>query len=330
MFRKLIKIAIILGLIVVVLGAYTRLSDAGLGCPDWPTCYGKIVVSNITDTPSLASNIVNWQAKAWKEMIHRYTASLLGLLIVVMTIIAFRATDSQYSKRNKRITLVSLILVITQGILGMLTVTELLNPIIVVLHLLGGMSIVSLLFWLLLKQSKFYYSTNISKTVHRFIIFALVVVSVQIALGGWTSANYAALSCGSYFPTCLGSWLPEAAQFSQAILPAQPLGINYEYGVLENGTRIAIQLLHRSGALVVFITLIVLTFLLKPYPAIRFKLVTLLTLLGIQILLGILNIVLSLPILVAVMHNLVALLLVLSLLNIFHATSKISLADRRF
>lgn len=315
LFTKVLLFAIFLSLVVVVLGAYTRLSDAGLGCPDWPGCYGNIIPVNSTDisTTNSFSDIV-WDAKAWKEMIHRYAASFLGLVILLIAFIAF--TGKNTSKSNKITSSLLVFLVIFQGILGMLTVTELLHPVIVLGHLVGGISIVSLLFWLLINQN--YSNLSANKNVYYFAIVTLFIIIAQIVLGGWTSTNYAALSCGSDFPTCLGSFIPASANFSSSILAVPALGINYEYGVLESGTRIAIQLLHRGGALLVLLAISTLIFLLKDNQKIRKLVVVMAILLILQLTLGILNIILSLPILIAVMHNLVALLLLLSVINIIY------------
>ncbi len=339
MFRRLLYFSFILGLIVVILGTYTRLSDAGLGCPDWPTCYGRFVVPNLIldENGQIKKYQKDWQVKAWIEMIHRYAASFLGLILIMLVIIAFhiKKTNRRHiKKQSKKLVLILLGLVLLQGILGMLTVTELLHPVIVVLHLVFAMAMVSLIFWILLNENKPAYSDitfaqNIifPKIADLLIWVTLIVLVMQIILGGWTSANYAALACGNFFPTCLNSWLPEITSFSEAILPLQPLGINYEYGALENGERIAIQLLHRTGALIVFITIIALAFSLRLHKTVQIQLITMLALLILQISLGILNIILSLPIIIALAHNIVALLLLLSLISIVHIriTSKIKL-----
>ncbi len=310
--KKILYFAIILSFIVVVLGAYTRLSDAGLGCPDWPTCYGQIIT-----TSNNIDGITYWDAKAWKEMIHRYAASLLGLVIIVISVIS---VFNKNIPKNSKVTSVLLVfLVVFQGILGMLTVTELLHPVIVLGHLLGGMTIVSLLFWLFISchDNAYNYVCYYSKKGYYFTILTLIVLLVQITLGGWTSANYAALSCGNDFPTCLGYLLPQVADFSQ-VISVQPLGINYEYGVLESGARVAIQLLHRLGALVTISFVLVLVFLLKNNRNMQKIIKTMLFLLGLQLILGILNVVLSLPIFIAIMHNLVALLLLLTIVNVIY------------
>ncbi len=311
-FKNILYFAFILSLVVVVLGAYTRLSDAGLGCPDWPTCYGKIITINTNiDSGSY------WDVKAWKEMVHRYGASLLGLVIILIAFIAI--LDKKILKSEKIISILLLFLVIFQGILGMLTVTELLHPVIVLGHLLGGMTIVSLLFLLLisLSQSTGIYISHYSKRAYYFAILTLIVLVGQIILGGWTSANYAALSCGNDFPTCLGSLVPQVADFSN-IVSSQPLGINYEHGVLESGARVAIQLLHRFGALIVVSFVLILVFLLKSNKNMQKMIIIISSLLALQLILGILNVVLSLPIFVALIHNLVALLLLLAVINIIY------------
>ena len=308
------------------------MSDAGLGCPDWPTCYGRIVVPDIIldENRQIKNYQKDWQAKAWIEMIHRYVASFLGLAIIALVVISLRIkkTSRQYiSEKSKKLIFILFGLVLLQGLLGMLTVTELLHPVIVVLHLVFGMMVVSLIFWLLLDENKnkftyantaFSQSMIFPKTADILIQVAFIALVVQIILGGWTSANYAALACGNFFPTCLNHWLPEIANFSKAILPLQPLDVNYEHGILENGERIAIQLLHRTGALVVFITITALAFSLRLHKPVQTQLITMIALLILQISLGILNIILSLPLAIALAHNVVALLLLLSLVSIAH------------
>ncbi len=324
MVDRLLKTALLLGIIVVILGAYTRLTNAGLGCPDWPTCYGGIIVpEQITPPENSTDSYAAWRIKAWTEMAHRYAASLLGLVILILSMLTLRQPKSlPINSFERKFILILLVLVVLQGLLGMLTVTELLHPLIVVLHLAGGMITVSCIFYLLKRcaaRSATIFANNAK--LKPWVWIALLVVGSQILLGGWTSANYAALSCGDFFPTCLGSWLPDGLNFTQALLPTLPLGVNYEYGVLETEQRIAIQLLHRFGALLVIITLIALALRLKAYKQLRNKALLILILLSAQISLGILNVVLSLPLTIAVLHNLFALLLLLSLINLLASLS---------
>jgi len=329
LFINLNLFAVVLALIVIVLGAYTRLSDAGLGCPDWPVCYGHIGVPEQAHDVAKANAAYPDRpveaAKAWKEMVHRYFASTLGFVIVIMAFVAIRRRKDK--KQPVVVPILLVALVIFQGMLGMWTVTLLLKPIIVMGHLLGGMTIISLLVWQLLRYSGVMTVKRISEqslaSLKKLAFISLVVVIIQISLGGWTSANYAALSCPD-FPTCQEQWLPEL-NFGEAFVPWQALTEgrkDYEGGVLNNDANVTIHVMHRLGAL---ITLFVVGFLIIKLlvsefdpTAKRIGLLLVLVLL-MQISLGISNVVLSLPLFVAVAHNAVGALLLLSMVLTNHA-----------
>jgi cytochrome c oxidase assembly protein subunit 15 len=313
MYTKTLNLSIVLALIVVVLGAYTRLADAGLGCPDWPGCYGQLLVPDVVSGDYERPLDI---PKAWKEMVHRYAASMLGLAIIAIFLFAaFGKT-----KRVQSIKLPSFLLLLVgfQGALGMWTVTELVHPGIVTMHLLGGFSTTTLVFWLLLNQHKpVQFNQQVLKRHKLMLIIVTALLAFQIFLGGWTSTNYAALSCGEYFPTCLDQIWPDDMDFKNAYYWG-PLGIDYEFGVLENQTRSAIQMVHRIGALVVTVAIIALTFSFKNYTALKNNLFITLALLAVQVALGVINVVMSLPMFAAVMHNVVALFLLLSLVSLAH------------
>jgi len=313
MYSKALYLSFILALIVVILGAYTRLADAGLGCPDWPGCYGKLLVPDVISAEYDRPLDI---AKAWKEMVHRYAASTLGLSIVVIFLLAiFRKPKTL---RSIKLPTALLLLVGFQGALGMWTVTEQVHPGIVTMHLFGGFSTTTLLFWLMLNQRDPIKLDQPILDRHKLMLVLVIGLLVfQIFLGGWTSTNYAALSCGDYFPTCLGEMWPEDMDFKNAYYWG-PLGIDYEFGVLENQTRTAIQMVHRVGALVVTAAIIALSFSLKSYVALKKSFVVVLVLLTVQVALGIINVVMSLPMFAATMHNVVALALLLSLVNLAH------------
>jgi cytochrome c oxidase assembly protein subunit 15 len=313
MFNKTINISLILALIVVILGAYTRLADAGLGCPDWPGCYGELLVPDVISSEYERPLDV---AKAWKEMVHRYAASILGFSILVIFLLAvFRKTEREQSIK---LPTALLLLVGFQGVLGMWTVTEQVHPGIVTMHLFGGFSTTTLLFWLFLNQrAQAKIGQPVLKRHKLMLIIVTALLIFQIFLGGWTSTNYAALSCGEYFPTCLGEMWPEDMDFKNAYYWGE-LGVDYEFGILENQTRTAIQMVHRVGALVVTAAIIALSFALKNYLAFQKNIVIVLALLGVQVALGIINVVMSLPMFAAVMHNAVALFLLLSLISLAH------------
>ncbi len=318
MFSKLLQISIILALIVVVLGAYTRLSNAGLSCPDWPLCYGQFGVPDVADGSKIKGFERPLEAvKGWKEVIHRYAASALGLVIIVLFLLALKGRT--HYRQPMFLPSFSVFFVMLQGAFGMWTVTLLVHPGIVTAHLLGGFITTALLGWMLFNQSTEPATYQaISKRHKLLLIGVLTVLSIQIILGGWTSTNYAALSCGEQFPTCLGSWWPEM-DFARALYWG-PIGTDYEYGVLENQARAAIQMMHRIGALATTVCIAVLIYLFRNYQMLKLNLTLIGVLLAMQITLGILNVLLSLPIVIAVLHNVVALLLLLSVIGLLHKT----------
>lgn len=316
-------------LIVVVLGAYVRLSHAGLGCPDWPGCYGHIlgvpesgseIAQANTDYPERAVE----SEKAWKEVIHRYFAGGLGLLILLLAVLGIK--NRNYHDQPVVLPVVLVGLVIFQALLGMWTVTLLLKPVIVMLHLLGGLTILSLLWWLFIKTSNQTQAIHFARgrSMTSVIIIGLVLLVVQIILGGWTSANYAALACPD-FPTCQGQWWPET-DFKEGFVFWRGLGVNYEFGVLDNPARTAIHLSHRLMAILVAIywsTVLIKIFssesrssVLRRIAAITF------VLLIVQLALGVSNITMHLPIVVAVMHNGGAALLLLSVVTLWFYSSQ--------
>lgn len=307
----LITWTLLLTLVVIVLGAYTRLTDAGLGCPDWPGCYGQMIVPDKTFDETHQQTIE--ADKAWTEMIHRYAAGSLGISILLIFILSITL------RRQVGISLVipglTVITVLFQAILGMWTVTHLLSPTIVTAHLLGGFTTLSLIFILLLKrlQLRDYYPDSITFKLIAFL--ALLLVVGQIMLGGWTSTNYAALACGVDFPRCLGQWMPPLNLPDAFNLTWQP-GTNYEYGTLDNDSRATIHFSHRLGALIVATTLIPLSLwiIIKQSGVLRFIGLIIFALICTQVLLGILNVILVLPLSIAVTHNLVAALLLLSII----------------
>jgi cytochrome c oxidase assembly protein subunit 15 len=316
MFKRLLQISIVLALIVVILGAYTRLGDAGLGCPDWPGCYGQLTVPDVADGTKIEGYERPLEAaKGWKEMVHRYAASTLGLMILILFVLALRGKPKYY--QSMALPSFTALFVMLQGAFGMWTVTLLVHPGIVTTHLIGGFMTTALLAWLLLNQGRPSITYRHVLKRHKLLVLTtLAVLSLQIALGGWTSTNYAALSCGEEFPTCLGSWWP-TMDFVQALYWG-PLGVDYEYGVLENPARAGIQMMHRIGALITTLLIATLIYLFRDYTHLKSSLLLIGGLLIVQVTLGILNVLLSIPMVVAVLHNAVALLLLLSLIALAH------------
>lgn len=321
-FLRIARISTLLALFVVVLGAYVRLSDAGLGCPDWPGCYGHIGVPEEQTEITAANGAFPERPvetdKAWKEMVHRYFASTLGLLIVIMAVLAWRNRQNPQQPVVLPIVLVGV--VIFQGMLGMWTVTLQLKPVIVMGHLLGGFTTLVMLWWLASQGWKWSVSASLAQRFRPWVLAVMGLLGVQIALGGWTSSNYAALACPD-FPYCQGEWWPPM-DFSEAFVMWRGLGINYEFGVLEHPARTAIHLTHRIGALVVFLSMTTLLVMLyRMLPQIRLLVVAIAALLAVQIGLGISNVVFGLPLAVASAHNGVAAVLLLSLVLLLRSLS---------
>ncbi len=312
--------ATLLAYCVIVLGAYVRLSDAGLGCPDWPGCYDRIFVPKdgaVVDEANQAyPDRPLERAKAWKEMIHRYAAGLLGLLVLLFAIKSWMLrAKSMPSPVLASSTL--LVLVIFQAVLGMWTVTLLLKPVVVTAHLLGGMIILALLFWLMLNALQL-VNRHGRGTLTPWVMAGAVIVYCQIALGGWVSANYSALICTD-FPTCQGQWWPQM-DFREGFTLWRGLGIDYEGGVLDAAARTAVHVSHRIGALLTFFAVggLVIRAILTKHKNLRRTAIVVMLVLFAQISLGVANVLLVLPLPVAVAHNGVAALLLLSLITMLY------------
>jgi len=314
-FRLLVLFAVLLALIVVGVGAFTRLTNAGLGCPDWPGCYGNMIVPNITEAAVAYPDLPLNSGKAWTEMFHRYLAG--SLMLIIVAIAAYTWRHRFIYGYPVKLALSILVLVCLQALLGMWTVTWKLQPTVVMAHLMGGMLTVSLLWLLWLRvRNRTPYLENISIPMyHRWGYLALIAVVLQIALGGWTSANYAGVACPG-FPHCYdGSWLGQA-HFLEALQLWLPIGPNYEFGALDNPARQGINLLHRFGAIGVVLFTGGWCLWLARIPYFRPMALTTLGILVLQILLGISNVLLHLPLHVAVTHNIVAALLLLATITL--------------
>jgi len=312
-FKNLVLGATILALCVVVFGAYVRLTDAGLGCPDWPGCYGTLTVPEsvaaIEEAQANYPNSIIDKGKAWIEMIHRYIAAILGLMILSLAFLAYKNKNDI----NVRPSLVYglLGLVIAQGMLGMWTVTELLMPIIVSLHLLGGMTTLGLLTYITHRHWGSVSDTLITlKPISQKLIrFSLVILFIQIFLGGWTSTNYAALACTD-FPTCHGELIPPM-DFSNGFTLWRELGMTAQGDALTLQALQAIQWIHRIGAFIFVSYFLYIIYLLSKFKSCNLYRNLLVIVISFQFIIGVLNLLLHLPLALATMHNLGAALLVI-------------------
>lgn len=303
LYRRLTYVAAGLALMVVVLGAYVRLSSAGLGCPDWPECYGHLTVgaaeAHISQIDARYPDRPLQPAKADKEMVHRYAAGTLGLLVLALVLLGWR-------RRAHGLPLMLSALIIFQALLGMWTVTLKLKPAVVTAHLIGGMSVLALLWWLLLdaRAAPAIRSIATARRLRPYAIAGLVLLGVQIFLGGWTSSHYAGLACTG-FPGCNGHWWPHADY--AAGFGTRPI----------DGTGlIAIQWVHRLGALTVLLYLGALAIggrRLIPYTSLAVGLLLLL-----QVAIGIGNVLAGLPLPLAAAHNAGAALLLLAVVTLNH------------
>ncbi|HEX5394606.1 MAG TPA: COX15/CtaA family protein [Rhodocyclaceae bacterium] len=310
----LIGIALLLSFCVIALGAYVRLSDAGLGCPDWPGCYGHMTVPEQAHEQVAAAQAFPDRPveahKAWKEMIHRYAAGTLGLLILAIFIRAWRKAERAALSPLAPTLLLGTVLF--QAALGMWTVTLLLKPVIVSAHLLGGMTTLSLLLWIYCREAT--SPLRASAGLRRWAWLALALVALQIALGGWVSSNYAALICPD-FPVCRGEWLPET-DFNHAFQFHRELGRTADGELLSASAMTAIHLTHRLGAFTVLLVVGGLAFAFRRHEQTRTIGNALLAVLILQVTLGISNVLLSLPLPIAVAHNAGAALLLACLVSV--------------
>jgi cytochrome c oxidase assembly protein subunit 15 len=354
-FHRIAWAAVLLALAVIVFGSFVRLSNAGLSCPDWPTCYGQITwpeQAHEVDAANAAFERPVESHKAWREQVHRHVAGLLGVLVLTLALLAARRRPGglasvivaaglvalsipaytgaggfapnhavsmalvlageaillvqaiRWSNADaSRLAAIALMVIVFQAILGMWTVIWLVKPVIVMAHLLGGLLTLALLTWLAWKSTPDTVLVQAeSPKLRRLLWVGLALLTVQIALGGWTSANYAALSCGTHFPRCLGEWWP-AHDFGEAFVLWRGIGVDYEGGVLDGPARVAIHLSHRIMAVLVFGHLLMVGLKMFRTPGLRYWASLLLVLLLAQVTLGILNVKLALPLWTAVAHN---------------------------
>jgi cytochrome c oxidase assembly protein subunit 15 len=306
--HRLALFAAIVAFAVIVLGAYVRLSHAGLGCPDWPGCYGQLTwpveAHDISKAAEAFPDRPVETDKAWKEMVHRYLAGTLVLLVIAINVLCWNKKYRGNGLRSLAGLLLALILF--QAALGMWTVTLKLLPLVVMAHLMGGLATFGLLLWLAWRSNPAPDAGSLAS--YRLpILVGLVVLIAQVALGGWTSANYAALACPD-FPSCQGALWPET-NFGEGFVLWREIGVDYEGGVLDMQARVAIHMAHRVGALITLLVLGILAARLIRSDTSRQEGLVLGALLVAQIALGIQNVMLQLPLVNAVAHNGMAALL---------------------
>ena len=367
-FHRIAWLAVALAFGVIVFGAFVRLSNAGLSCPDWPTCYGRAA------WPAAAADAAGHVAtairpaephKAWREQVHRHLAATLGLLVLVLALLAARrqrfglpwivaaslliaagiplymqgqhapafalaalgeamllAATLRWSNLGPggeaglaRTATLTLMVIVFQALLGMWTVTWLLKPLVVMGHLLGGLLTFSLLAWMAWRATDVPIRLAQADGLKRWTAVVLALLALQIALGGWVSANYAALACATDFPECVGQWWPPH-DFREGFVLWRGIGVDYEGGVLDGASRIAIQLAHRMMAVMVLVAVLAYALRLWRTAGMRGWSALLALLVLAQVALGIANVKLALPLPVAVLHNAGAALLLFVLVTL--------------
>jgi cytochrome c oxidase assembly protein subunit 15 len=319
---RLALCAVILAVAVIALGAFTRLVDAGLGCPDWPGCYGQLLWPNSASEISAAEQAFPHAPvemdKTWPEMVHRYFASTLGVLAIALVIMAWRHRGPG---QPWKLPLFLLAFVILQGLFGMWTVTLKLWPQVVTAHLLGGFTTLSLLWLLTLRLNNAHWrlgsaGQELVGKLRPLAMLGLVILLLQITLGGWTTSNYAAVACPD-LPKCQSQWLPDM-DFANGFDVVQGIGPNYLGGVMDNNARVAIHMSHRIGAIITLLYLGWLSLRLRAAadPQLRRQGGLIGGVLLLQFGLGLSNVLFHFPLFVTVSHNLVGALLLLTMVHL--------------
>lgn len=384
---KLALLGCFFAVFVLGLGAFTRLADAGLGCPDWPACYGHALWPTSEADVSVANQAFPdtpvEHDKTWPEMVHRYLAQGLGYITIALFVLAVKHRKEQqpvkpvsamlgltvlltivtaivgviiepYAVGTVLVTMLMLayfafkrgvsaqpfklpafilVFIILQGLFGMWTVTLKLWPQVVTSHLLGGFTTFSLLWLLTLRLNNSHWQVSADKlkqllAFRRWAIAGLLIVIFQILLGGWTTSNYAAVACPD-LPTCQEQWLP-TMDFAQGFNIFQSIGPNYLGGVMENEARVAVHFAHRVGAIITTVYLLFLSVLLLKSIAIsesKKMAIVILLVLTLQVALGLGNIIFNFPVFVAVAHNLVGALLLLTMVTLNHGVFTATLSN---
>ncbi|HET9484530.1 MAG TPA: COX15/CtaA family protein [Xanthomonadales bacterium] len=308
-YARLAAIAAAFAFLVAVFGAFVRLSNAGLSCPDWPTCYGRITWPEHADEIAQANADFPERAvevgKAWREQVHRFLAG--ALILATFALAAWGWRRRHEPGQPWKVPLAAAALIVFQALLGMWTVTWKLKPIVVMAHLLGGFATFALLVFIALRASAPVARPAMRAVPRAMLVAGIVLLALQVALGGWTSANYAALACGTEYPQCLGSWWPRT-DFAEGFVLWRGIGVDYEGGVLDAPARTAIHLAHRWFALLVAGHLVALGLIAMRRGARALGLALVAGVVA-QVALGIANVVLGLPLPVASAHHAVAALL---------------------
>jgi heme a synthase len=330
-WSKLVALTAFITLDLIAFGAFVRLTDSGLGCPDWPGCYGKLLPTQATTEINQAIKEQGGthgpvsHGKAWIEMLHRYVATFIGALILVMFVRAIYAKikpeRSFFGTAREAVgvawPLLLLVVVLIQGLFGKWTVTLKLMPIVVTSHLLGGMTLFALLVWFWMRERDRAGDVRAARVrvnarVSLWLWLAIAVLYAQIFLGGWVSTNYAVLACAD-FPTCNGTMFPQMS-WGDAFTLVRELGKNPDGSYLTADALRTIHWAHRIGALVVTIVIVIAAIkLMKSDASLKRHAIHIKIALALQILIGISTVIFDQPILVATAHNFFAAVLLATL-----------------
>ena len=307
--RRLTVLTLFLTFDLVLFGAFTRLTDSGLGCPDWPGCYGSAsplgAHAPISAAQAQLPSGPVTHTKAWIEMVHRYLATAVGALILGLAVLSWpRGVAQGTAPPGWCLPLATLLWVGVQGAFGALTVTMKLFPAIVTLHLLGGVLLLAMLvvqFERLERFDKASARLPLQPSTRALLMLGGVVLLLQVALGGWVSTNYAVLAC-SDFPMCQQSWWP-AMQFDEGFALWRPLGLSAQGEPIPFAALTAIHYVHRAFAMLVLGALALLAWRLAATDGLRTSAAWLAGLLALQLATGLANVVLGWPLFAALLHS---------------------------